>query len=79
MEEIKRVNEIKRVYFDEKCYAITEYLINKQNNFSVEDIDEQKIIGISFNVRGALRIIIRERNRKLINLINEQINRLKAK
>lgn len=58
-----RVNEIKRIYKCGRRYIITEFLINKQNNFVVEDITEDmvSIVGFAFNVRNALRMIKNKR------------------
>lgn len=72
-----RINEIKRVYKHDKCYIITEYLINGQNNFFVENKTDGNDCGVSMNTRGALRMIERDSGMRTLDMIKSIVLDLK--
>lgn len=76
-----RINEIKRIYKYGRRYVITEFLINKQNNFALEDVteDEVRMIGMSFNVREVLRMIERDNVNRCIDEIRTTRDRFETR
>lgn len=66
-----RINEVKRLCRHGCRFVITEFVINKQNNFMVEqvsDFDEIQI-GVYFNMRGAYRGIERHCNKSILDAV----------
>lgn len=74
-----RLNEMKKVFKSGRRFVITEGVINKQNNFIVEDVTDENnciiFLGVSFNMRDAMRMI----NRECARREREQISKLDYK
>lgn len=70
-----RMNEVKRLYRHGCRFAITEFLINKQNNFLVEHVSEDDVVtvGVYFNMRGAYRGIEKYNSENTLSAIRHMI------
>lgn len=70
-----RMNEVKRLYRCGCRFVITEFLINKQNNFLVEHVSEhdEVTVGVYFNMRGAYRGIDKYNSDNTLNAIRHMI------